>query len=214
MPLPTGPRRGPDASRSLAQYARRAARYDLELAPFEPVRAEAIALLDVRAGDTVLDVGCGTGLSFAPLCARLGDKGRVVGIDPSPEMLALAGERVARHGHRGVVLLQAGAADAKLPPRADAAFFHFTHDVLRDEAALEHVIRHLKAGAHVVASGLQWAPSWLPATNLFVLGAALYSVSCLSGLQQPWDLLAARLRDVDVRTRGWGGIYIASGRVP
>ena len=42
----------------------------------------------------------------------------------------------------------------------------------------------------------------------------LLSRSDLTGLQQPWDLLAARLAAVQVRTRGFGGIYIATGRVP
>lgn len=200
-------------SPALAQYRSRAARYDLELLPFEPVRTEAIALLDLSAGDVVLDVGCGTGLSFEGLQRKVGAGGRIVGIEPSPDMLALARERVAQHRWEGIELLEAFAADAPLHGRADAALFHFTHDVMRDAASLAHLLRHLRRGAHVVACGLQWAPPWLPATNLFVLGAALYSVSRLHGLEQPWDLLAQSLRDVDVQTRGFGGIYLMSGRV-
>jgi ubiquinone/menaquinone biosynthesis C-methylase UbiE len=210
---PAGPRRGPDPCSSLVQYARRADHYDLELAPFEPVRTEAIALLGAAAGATVLDVGCGTGLSLAALCRSVGARGRVVGIEPSPQMLAQARSRIEREGLRGVSLVHATAAAARLPARADAALFHFTHDVVRDPAALAHVMAHLRPGANVVAAGLQWAPPWLPATNLFVLGAALYSVTCMSGLAQPWELLAAHLQDVQVRSRGFGGIYIASGRV-
>lgn len=212
--MPADPGRRPDPPRSLAQYARRAARYDLELAAFEPVRIEAIGLLDLHPGDTVLDVGCGTGLSFAPLVKRVGAGGRIVGIDPSPEMLALARSRVERRRWPGITLLQAGAADAPLRGRADAALFHFTHDVLRDPRALDHVLAHLKPGASVVASGLQWAPPWFLPTNLFVLGAAWYSVSSLEGLEQPWSMLAKRLRQWQVRVRGFGGIYIASGRLP
>jgi len=207
------PGRRPDASLAIAQYRHRAARYDLELLPFEAIRAEAIALLDPRPGATVIDVGCGTGLSFGPLVQRIGPGGRVVGIDPSPDMLALARRRVVQNGWSGIALLQATATDAPLRGRADAALFHFTHDVLRDPAALEHVFAHLKAGARVVASGLQWAPPWMLPANLFVLGAALYSVTCMEGLDRPWTLLAARLAQFELRQRGFGGIYIASGRV-
>jgi SAM-dependent methyltransferase len=209
----SGPGRRPDASRALAQYRRRAARYDLELLPFEPVRREAIALLDLREGQRVLDVGCGTGLSFAGLKEKVGARGHVTAIEPSPEMLALARERVAQQRWPGIELLESTAAAAPLRGRADAALFHFTHDVLRDEASLDRVLAHLKPGARVVASGLQWAPPWMAATNLFVLGAALYSVTCMDGLGEPWDLLAARLHDVRVETRGFGGIYLMRGRV-
>jgi len=213
MASPSGPGRRPDPSLSIAKYRHRAAHYDLELLAFEPIRGEAIARMDLHPGDTVLDVGCGTGLSFAPLLRRLGPRGRIVGIEPSPEMLALARQRVERNGWRGVSLLQAAAGDAALEGRADAALFHFTHDVLRDPEALDHVLAHLKPGAHVVAAGLQWAPPWMVPTNLFVLGAALYSVTCMEGLAQPWTLLAKRLHEVELVTRGFGGIYLASGRV-
>lgn len=213
MPQPSGSRRRPDLSVSQLQYRRRAERYDLELAAFEPYREEAIAQLDLRPGDTVLDIGCGTGLSFGPLLQRLAPGGRVIGIDPSAEMLAHARERRAAHHWHNVEVLQATAAKAPLHAKADAALFHFTHDVLRDPASIDHVLAHLKPGAHVVATGLQWAPPWLCATNAFVLAAALYSISSLEGLDCPWDKLAAHLRDVHVHTAMLGGIYIASGRV-
>lgn len=213
MTSPSARGRRPDVSRAIAQYASRADRYDLELAAFEPVRAEAVGLLQLAPGAVVLDVGCGTGLSFAGLVERAGPQGRIIGIDPSPAMLAHARERIARHGWRGIELVEADAASAPVQLQADAALFHFTHDVLRDPASLDHVLAHLKPGAQVVAAGLQWAPPWLLPVNVFVLGAALYSATSASGLQQPWDLLAQRLVGLQVRTRGFGGIYIAAGRL-
>ena len=213
MTPPSGPGRRPDPSLNTAKYRHRAAQYDLELLPFEPLRTEAIALLDLEPGATVLDVGCGTGLSFAPLLQRLGPQGRIIGIEPSPEMLDIARLRIARHGWTQVELMQALAGTAPLQGKADAALFHFTHDVVRDPDALDHVLAHLRPGAHVVAAGLQWAPPWMLPTNLFVLGAAWYSVTCMEGLAQPWTMLAKRLLDVQVLERGMGAIYIASGRV-
>lgn len=196
---------------ALAQYRARAAHYDHELAPFEPIRTEAIARLHLATGETVLDVGCGTGLSLALLQRGVGRHGRIVAVEPCPEMLGQAAERVARHGWRNVDLVETTAAGAPLQGYADAALFHFTHDVLRDEQSIANVLAHLKPGARVVASGLQWAPPWMWPTNGFVLLAALYSVTSLEGLGRPWDKLAARLRGVQVDTTLMGGIYICSG---
>ena len=57
---------------ALAQYRRRASVYDAELAWFEPMRRAAIARLPLQRGDTVLDIGCGTGLSLPLLLQAVG----------------------------------------------------------------------------------------------------------------------------------------------
>jgi SAM-dependent methyltransferase len=204
-------RRAPDRSAALAQYRRRANLYDRELAPFEPIRDEAIAALELRPGDTVLDVGCGTGLSFELLQRQIGKAGRIVGVEQCPEMLNKARERVRGHHWHNVELVCAPAATAQVPMLADAALFHFTHDVLREKAAIGNMLAHLKRGGRVVASGLQWAPAWAWPTNGFVLLAAIYSVTSLEGLGHPWDKLARRLTDVQIRNAMLGGVYIARG---
>ncbi|MGH7838106.1 MAG: methyltransferase domain-containing protein, partial [Candidatus Binataceae bacterium] len=52
-------------------------------------------LLELRAGDHVLDIGCGTGADVAELAALVGRSGRAVGIDYSEAMVAEARKRVA-----------------------------------------------------------------------------------------------------------------------
>ena len=210
MHIPVSSRR-PDRAAALAQYRRRAQGYDTELALFEPIRSDAIALLGLRPGATVLDVGCGTGLSFELLHRRIGKGGRIIGIEQSPEMMAQAQARVNESHWQNVDLVCAPAVAAAVPVQADAALFHFTHDILREDAALANILSHLKPGARVVASGLQWAPPWMWPTNGFVMLAAIYSVTSFEGLGHPWDRLAAHLRDVKVQTALMGGIYIATG---
>lgn len=210
-PTPSPP--APASPRALAQYRRRASLYDLELAPFEPYRVDAIGKLRLAPGQTVVDVGCGTGLSFERLRQGVGASGRVIGIEQSPEMLAKARERVRANGWDNVDLVEAPAAGAPLQGRADAALFHFTHDVMRDEASLANVFAHLAPGARAVACGLQWAPAWMFPANGFVLLAALYSTTSLEGLERPWDRFSGFVTGLIVETALQGSIYIASGEV-
>lgn len=212
MPRRILPSRGPDRDAALAQYRRRAGVYDLELAFFEPIRRRAIARLGLRAGEVVLDVGCGTGLSLALLRQGVGPRGRIVGIEQSPEMIEQARRRVARARWSRVKLLCSPVEAADIPVRADAALFHFTHDILRRPESIANVLSYLKPGGRVVASGLKWAaPGMTWGVNLLVLPAALRSVTSLDGMGQPWRLLQEQLGQMSVESALLGGAYIASG---
>ena len=213
--LPSATRRAsPARHQALQQYRARADRYDSELEPFEPLRREAIQRLDLRPGETVLDVGCGTGLSFGPLLDQLGPRGHIVGIEQCPEMMAQARLRFSDLRAQQLRLVQAPVEEAQWPGLAHAALFHFTHDILRSPRALDNVLAHLAPGARVVATGLQWAAPWVWPVNLFVLGAALYSVSSLDGLAQPWSELAPRLEGFEVHPTWMGGNFMATGVWP
>jgi len=204
--------RGPDRDAALQQYRRRAGVYDRELAWFEPMRRLAISKLGLRPGDVVFDVGCGTGLSLSVLRQGVGPKGRIVGIEQSPEMVEQARRRVARARWARVTLICSPVETADIRTNADAALFHFTHDILQRPEAIANVISHLKPGARVVASGLKWAAPWLMRPiNLFVLPAALRSVTSLDGMDQPWRLLQDQLGLMNVESRLRGGAYIATG---
>ena len=220
MTAPRDPREPDSPSRhdkALRQYRRRAPYYDLELALFEPVRRIAIERLSLKPGDVVLDVGCGTGLSMPLLEDCVGTQGRIVGIEQSPEMIERARARTLHHGWSNVTLLhgEAEAADVAgaIEHAADAALFHFTHDILREPKAVANVLRNLQPGARVVASGLQWADRWAWPLNLFVLGAALHSVTSLRGLDQPWSHLGTQIDQLHVDSAMAGAIYVVSGVV-
>ena len=136
----------PDAARAL--YSRHADSYDLQTDWAGPDRARVVDLLELRPGDTVLDVGCGTGLCFAAIQDQIGPSGRLVGIEPSVEMLGRAGERVERAGWKNVDL-RLGLAEEQLRPddALDAALFCFTHDVLRSPPSLQAIVAASAPGA-------------------------------------------------------------------
>jgi ubiquinone/menaquinone biosynthesis C-methylase UbiE len=158
-------------------------------------------------------VGCGTGLSFEALQEAVGSRGRIIGIDQCAVMLDSARERIANHAWSNVTLIPAATEDVSASISADAALFHFTHDILRNPQAISNVISHLKPEAHVVAAGLQWANAWDCTTNWLVLMAALQSVTSLDGLGAPWSHLAKHLDKLTVSSTLMDSVFIASGRV-
>jgi ubiquinone/menaquinone biosynthesis C-methylase UbiE len=90
------------------------------------------------AGAHVLDVGCGTGEDARAMGALVGPSGRVIGLDSSGRLLAVARERTgARHGPVEWV-----HGDAQRLPFADGEF---------DAARVERVLMHVADPARVVA---------------------------------------------------------------
>jgi ubiquinone/menaquinone biosynthesis C-methylase UbiE len=78
-----------------------------------------VRLLELQAGERVLDVPCGTGHSAVPAAARVGPSGRVVALDVSERMAQLVRGKAAAHGLGN---LEVGVADmARLGP-PDAPF--------------------------------------------------------------------------------------------
>ncbi len=203
----------PNRSAALRQYRSRARIYDLELLLFEPIRHQAIDRLGLKKGDRVLDVGCGTGLSFTALEGLVGPTGSIVGIEQSPEMLERARARAEENSWKNVELISASVEEAAIPIAADAALFHFTHDIMRTPKALANVVSYLKPGARVVAAGLKWAPVRTMPLNLFVWNAALRSTSTLEGLARPWSHLEGILQELGVEQMLGGTVYVASGIV-
>lgn len=86
--------------------------------PFERMLADSI---DKDSGARVLDIGCGTGSTTLAAAHRAGARGRVVGIDLSEPMIALARERASRAGSAATFV----CADAQTHAFEPASFDRF-----------------------------------------------------------------------------------------
>ncbi|HEY3238413.1 MAG TPA: methyltransferase domain-containing protein [Acidimicrobiia bacterium] len=203
----------PDRNTALDLYAGHADAYDEDTDWAGPERTRAVELLDLHPGETVYDVGCGTGLCFAHLRAAVGDDGRVVGIEQSVDMLGQAQARVDEAGWDNVDLVLGSVEEVDLPLAADAALFCFTHDVLRVPAAVENVLAHLRPGGRVAAVGPMWAPWWAPAMNVLIWYCTSPYVTTYEGFEEPWSHLAARVPDLSVERQELLGRYFAWGRL-
>ena len=61
-----------------------------------------VALASIREGETVLDLGSGAGFDAFLAAKAVGDTGRVIGVDMTPEMISKARENARKGGYRNV----------------------------------------------------------------------------------------------------------------
>jgi SAM-dependent methyltransferase len=201
----------PDRGAALASYARLAQVYDSTCVWVERLRAEALELLAAREGETVIDVACGTGAMLPALGRAVGPRGRVIGIEQSPEMAAVARQRI---GLENVRIVVAPVEEAEIAASADAALFFYTHDVLQSDKAVERVLACVRPGARVVVAGARLLGWWAAPVNLWKLWRSRHYLSTYRGLRDP---AARRARRCDewriVATHMLGTSYLASGTV-
>ena len=105
-------------------------------APGRDYKRRLLDALDVRAGHTVLDVGCGPGTDLAALADAVGPTGTVIGVDGDPAMVAEAQRRLAGRP----VDIRAG--DAHALPLTDASV---------DRARVDRVLQHVTSPPRALA---------------------------------------------------------------
>jgi ubiquinone/menaquinone biosynthesis C-methylase UbiE len=132
-----------------------------------PKRRAARLALELKPGDRVLDLACGTGLNFPHLRELVGEYGQVVGVDLTPAMLEIARKMIAEKVWKNVDVREADAANL---PFLDASFdkviITFALTIIPEYVrAIEEVKRVLVPGGRFVVlemrAGIHSLPTWL-----------------------------------------------------
>lgn len=107
-----------------------------------------MALIELREGMTIADIGCGIGYFAIPMAKMVGTKGRIYALDLNPLMLEELAKRVEASGVDNVELCLTSENGFKLPKASvDMAFTSTVHHELDDAATF------LKACSEILIPG-------------------------------------------------------------
>jgi demethylmenaquinone methyltransferase/2-methoxy-6-polyprenyl-1,4-benzoquinol methylase len=216
-----------ERERLVETYRKRAKHYDvtsrLYPVPCYPQRAQrvrAVRALGLRAGDTVVDIACGTGLNFPRVEEAIGPSGRIIGVDLTDAMLARARNRVEVNGWSNVSLVQCDAATFRFPAEVDAILSTYA---LTQVPECGQVVAH---GARALSGGGRWAvldlkvpdstPRWLSQLVIAVVGTSASLGEWIT--RRPWETIRAAVQE-ELADPSWtelcfGTAFLVAGSGP
>jgi ubiquinone/menaquinone biosynthesis C-methylase UbiE len=177
----------PQVSRRYDRMARWYSVAEITLLLPHRLRKKAVQRLDLKPGETVLEIGCGTGRNLPLLCDVVGDSGQVIGVDASSGMLARAQQWVTRHHRQNVRLLYEDAVELTLPGQVDAALFSLSYSVLPNrETVLQRAWEALRPDGRLVImdAGLPASPL---GRMLGPIGEAIATIFPGDPYSRPWE---------------------------
>lgn len=208
-----------DAVRDL--YRKRAGSYDIAanlyyLIGFREAkyRKMAISKLCLKPGNTVVEIGCGTGLNFQYVFQSIGSTGQIIGIDLTDAMLEQAENRATNNCWNNIQLIQCDAATYSFQSDVNGIYSTFALTLVPE---YEEVI---KGAAHALADGGRFVlldfkkperwPLWV-----IKLGVAItrpFGVTLDLAERKPWEVMEKYFSKVTVTELYGGFVYIAAGQ--
>ena len=167
-------------------------------------RGRVVEQLNIRPGERVIEVGCGTGANFPAIQSALQNRGELIGVDCSAPMLRKATERVRRNGWSNVRLVDVEyGKETVTRGKADVVLFSYSLSMIADwELALACAHSDLWAGGRIGildfckrANSSNWFAEWLALNHVHV--------------DRPYDRELDRLFDehTHIRYDAWAGLW-------
>jgi ubiquinone/menaquinone biosynthesis C-methylase UbiE len=157
---------------------------------FPPARRRAVRALGLKPGDTVLEIGAGSGRNFPYLVEAVGPSGTVIGVDPSPGMLAEARKLIERRGWSNVELLQQDATRLDVDGDVDGVLFSLSYSAMPEpRPALARAWERLRPSSRVVVLDMGLTKGG-PYRLLAPIGRLLVKFAPGDAYSDPWSGLA------------------------
>lgn len=202
-------------------YTRRAPSYDWSAQLYYLIgfrewayRKKAVRALRLQPGETVVEIGCGTGLNFRLLRNEVGDAGRVIGVDMTDAMLAKARERVDARQWHNVELVQSDATSYTFPEEVDAILSTFALTLVPEyDEVIARGARALRRGGRWVVADLKlpaggWQKALLP---LLLPLFRPFGVTLDLAERRPWESLRRQMNGFGMQEHYFGFTYVAWG---
>ena len=207
----------------IEKYRKSAPRYDVTsrlnvaLGPQRAHRRRAVQALRLRPGDSVVEIGCGTGLNFPLIEQEIGPDGRIIGVDMTDAMLAQAQHRIETNGWSNISLVQADAAEFEFPAGIDSILATYAHSLLPDVGqVIANGAAGLSAGGRWVVLDVKvpdYTPRWLSRLGIATVGRSTSLEEWV--VRRPWEeirvAMQATLTDVSWTELFFGIAYLAAG---
>ncbi len=176
------------------------------------LRRRAAADLGLKRGDSVMEIGCGTGRNFPHLRERVGPGGRIYGVDLSTGMLRRAQALCDREGWGNVELTQADAAEYVAPELLDAVLFGLSYNTMPHHlTVLQHAWKQLRPGGRLVIVDAK-LPSGLGGDLVLPFSLWLMKKTMLGNpFVKPWSDLASIADEFAMTEFLFGSYYICRG---
>ena len=118
---------------------------------------EVIAALDLRKGETIADIGAGSGYFTFRLSSPVGEKGRIYAVDTSPEMILHMNQRIRDMKLKNIVTVLSTPDDPLLSDGSIDRFFicDTWHHIQNQTQYLALMKKMLKSGGQVIMIDFQ-----------------------------------------------------------
>ena len=167
----------------------------------------------LKQGDSVVEIGCGTGLNFKYILRDIGESGTLIGVDLTDSMLANAAERIEKNGWNNVELVRNDAALYVFPDEIDGVLSTFALTLVPEyEEVIKNASQALSAGGRFVVLDFKKPEKWpLWLVKFFVILTRPFGVTLDLAERKPWEAMQKCFSHVYMTELYGGLIYIATG---
>lgn len=170
-------------------------------------------MLCLQEGDTVEEIGCGTGLNFGILQDQIGPQGRVNGVDMTHAMLDRARHRIERNGWSNIELIYCDAWQYECPQSVDGILSTLALTLVPEfDYVIQRGAESLLKGGHGVVANHKMPSNRFRALHLVLLPLFRpFGVTLDLSRRHPWESIQKYLHRTTMPEFFYGFTYIASG---